>query len=544
MLHLQSCMRDKSVTSWAAPIQATTEQRGGTMRVLLRQVVSVVAFMSMVVCGRAQAQQQPPLGRADPRDVVLHIARALEGGNVEQTQPWLTLDLYYAYVFPQAEVMQAVLRSLGTPARAVVLESRQVERMSYFELSLEHRPPIRPGDQIVGVGPQSYWLISYGSERERIEALTFRPYARVTAGVSDKMYGSLPSDSRAAAAIAAITTPAPKDPRTVELLFATTRRQGAPSPGKKLFTHERSETLHVGTALMRIPDDHKFGNIELPLEVRNWIWRYEEKLDQSKHFIIRGVEPLTEDKWAQIVRSAGREEALIFVHGFNTTFEQALYRGAQIVWDMQYKGIPIVFSWASWGDIASYLYDYDSALVAGAPLLRLMHTLRDTLGVKRVHVLAHSMGNLVVLNELRRETQTRSPVQLAELVMAAPDVDRDLFVQIVPEVRRIVAGMTLYASSVDKALELSKTIRRGAPRAGDVPSEGPVVLAGIDTIDVTAVGEELFGLNHDVFATRRSLINDIGPLVEESRRPPNTRLREIRPVPESPPPPHFWRFTP
>jgi hypothetical protein len=74
-----------------------------------------------------------------------------------------------------------------------------------------------------------------------------------------------------------------------------------------------------------------------------------------------------------------------------------------------------------------------------------------------------------------------------------------------------------------------------------VPREGPIVLAGIDTIDVTAIGDELFGLNHDVFATKRSLVNDIRLLLR-GLRPPNDRLSEIRPVPESPPPPHFWRF--
>jgi esterase/lipase superfamily enzyme len=452
-------------------------------------------------------------------------------------------------VHGRGDEIQAVLMSLGTPISADVLESRQVEHMSYFELSVEHRPAYRPGEQIVSVAPKSYWLIGYDSKPNRIEIIIVRPYARVNAGTSHERYVYSPGDASTLTATGAFHTPAPPDPRAVELLFATTRNQGPSAASKPAFTHERSDTLHFGTARVRIPDDREFGTIELPRERRFLLWRYEEKLDQAKHFIIREVEPLKQETWAQIIRSAGREEALIFVHGFNSTFDEALYRGAQIVWDMRYPGIPIVFSWASRGGVAfsdpvgllqSYLYDYDSARIAGDPFLRLVHTLRDTLGVKRVHIIAHSMGNFVVLNALEGETRTSSPVQLAELVMAAPDVDRDDFTQVAPKVRAIVAGMTLYASSADKALKASKEAR-GVPRAGDVPREGPIVLAGIDTIDVTAIGDELFGLNHDVFATKRSLVNDIRLLLR-GLRPPNDRLSEIRPVPESPPPPHFWRF--
>jgi len=148
----------------------------------------------------------------------------------------------------------------------------------------------------------------------------------------------------------------------------------------------------------------------------------------------------------------------------------------------------------------------------------------------------------MLLNALKLEAQKTGPL-LAELILAAPDVDRDLFIQYAPDVREIVAGMTLYASSADRALLASKEVARGFPRAGDVPAEGPLVLPRMDTIDVTAIGNEIFGLNHDVFATKRALINDMGGLLE-GRRPPNTRLREIWPVPDSPPPPRYWRFVP
>ena len=141
-----------------------------------------------------------------------------------------------------------------------------------------------------------------------------------------------------------------------------------------------------------------------------------------------------------------------------------------------------------------------------------MRLLRDKLRVEKIHVVAHSMGNFLVLNALRREPQQTG--SLAELILAAPDVDRDFFKQVLPEVRHMFAGATLYASSADKALVGSRELARGIPRAGDVPADGPVLLDGVDTIDVTAIGDELLGVNHDVFATNRSLIDDIGLLLD------------------------------
>jgi esterase/lipase superfamily enzyme len=121
---------------------------------------------------------------------------------------------------------------------------------------------------------------------------------------------------------------------------------------------------------------------------------------------------------------------------------------------------------------------------------------------------------------------------VAELIMAAPDVDRDYFISVAPQVRKITAGMTLYASSADKALIVSRQLA-GVPRAGDVPNDGPVVVTGIETIDVTALGEDLLGLNHDVFATTRSVMDDIGLIITSSpRKAPHQRLLEIRRVPE------------
>ena len=85
------------------------------------------------------------------------------------------------------------------------------------------------------------------------------------------------------------------------------------------------------------------------------------------------------------------------------------------------------------------------------------------------------------------------------------------------------------------------SVARNMPRAGYV-DKTPIMLPGVDSIDVTRMGDELLGLNHDTFASNRSLIDDIG-LVLDGVRPPNKRLRQIRPVPIDPPT-KYWEFAP
>jgi esterase/lipase superfamily enzyme len=173
----------------------------------------------------------------------------------------------------------------------------------------------------------------------------------------------------------------------------------------------------------------------------------------------------------------------------------------------------------------------------------LLQLLKGRTGITQVHILAHSMGNLAVLDALANYQEDRTPLNLGELMMAVPDVDRDLYRGIAAKTRKITVGMTLYASSEDKALALSKRLAGEIPRAGEVSADGPIVLPGIDSIDASSLGDEMLGLNHGTYASSRSIINDLGIIITQGIRPPDQRLRELRCVPEGSQPPKYWRYT-
>ena len=134
---------------------------------------------------------------------------------------------------------------------------------------------------------------------------------------------------------------------------------------------------------------------------------------------------------------------------------------------------------------------------------------------------------------------------LIDLLRAeAPDVDWDHYLQTAPQARKVVRGMTLYASSADKAMHVSRRLAGGIPRAGDVPVGGPCLVTDVDAIDATALGSDILGLNHGSYAEKTSILNDVRQLVTTGLRPPRKRLAEIEDMPSGVSPPKWWRFAP
>jgi esterase/lipase superfamily enzyme len=357
----------------------------------------------------------------------------------------------------------------------------------------------------------------------------------------------------------------PPEPNIVDFFYATNRKQWDFEPslegnppatsttnGNRVFTSngwtavrdysgERNSELAFGAVRVRVPEGHQIGKLELPSGIISLIFKDDNDPDPTKYFTIRSIVKTDEARWIQSLSSTKTKRALIFVHGFNTRFRAAVFRTAQIVWDLQFKGTAVLFSWPSRGEIADYFYDEKSALGSRDAFLRVVDNLRKA-GFNRIDVIAHSMGNLVAVDALSISAVSRSPAAIAQLIMAAPDVDKDMFIQAIPKVAKVAKGLTLYASANDKALLLSKRVAGNIPRAGDVPRSGPIVMRSLSTIDVSVIGGELFGLNHSTFATTRNILNDLKILLENGT--PAPRLAEIRGFPEPPKKATYFRYVP
>ena len=318
-------------------------------------------------------------------------------------------------------------------------------------------------------------------------------------------------------------------------MFFGTDRGRRDQPKRIGYGTDRGRKLEVGRALITVPKAHQVPNVERPWAIKipyTSVVLYQQDEDPKKHFTIQELKALSKEELLALIRDRLRtsksfqDQALVFVHGYNNRFDDALYRTAQIAYDLKYDGAPFLYSWPSGAGISGYPYDRESAQQAEPYFQQfLLMVLKET-GAKNVSIIAHSMGNQLLLQTLRNLDRKNPEVaRINQIILAAPDVDRDSFQFLATQIRGIGQGMTMYASSNDVALGISRRFAGGIPRAGDVPvGVGPIVVAGVDTIDVSALSTEYLALNHSSYAEKTGLLRDIELVLRTGVRPPETRL--------------------
>jgi esterase/lipase superfamily enzyme len=190
--------------------------------------------------------------------------------------------------------------------------------------------------------------------------------------------------------------------------------------------------------------------------------------------------------------------------------------------------------------VASYTYDRESAGASEPYLRQFLDLVVKQTGAKSVSIIAHSMGSQPLM-EVLKDMRAGPPqdVVISEVILAAPDVDADNFSNLAQRIEGMAKGVTLYAASNDRALIVSRNFWRN-PRAGDVTAAGPLIVPGIETIDVTAASTDAFALNHSGYAENNDLLQDIGKLILGGLRPPDQRLPALKRV--STPKGDYWRY--
>jgi esterase/lipase superfamily enzyme len=289
----------------------------------------------------------------------------------------------------------------------------------------------------------------------------------------------------------------------IQVHYATSRNVS----DKGVFGGDRNKELSYGHCTVTIPPVHRKGQLESP----SW-WRLEFVQNPENHVVLNAPNKMDEKVFYSDVRAmaqANGDQALVFIHGYNTSFDDAIKRTAQLKYDLGFRGPVVAFSWPSRGVTAAYTVDEANAEWTVPLFAKFLQSLAIQLGKTRLLLVAHSMGSRVLLNGLKQlqvtQAEISSPMQV---VLAAPDVDRDVFVDIAAQIKR-KDQTTLYASSTDKALLASKKLH-GTPRAGDT-ADGITIVDGIDTIDVSNVDSGFVG--HSYYGDNRSVISDLYYLI-------------------------------
>jgi len=310
--------------------------------------------------------------------------------------------------------------------------------------------------------------------------------------------------------------------------FATNRRPRVIGDARRGFGSARDDRTHYGCCKVFVPESHRIGELGSPLWHR--VFHGDDRLK-----LLRTIGQEGSLTWRQIREAlsdvpARSRHAVAFIHGYNVTFEGAALRAAQIGFDLQIPAMAF-FSWPSQGQLRFYAPDeatIGASELAITEFLTRFATLHDSGAA--VHVIAHSMGNRALLRAMERivaKAEARSGKWFNQIILAAPDVDRDEFRQLAGVYAQACERTTLYVSDRDRALAGSKWVHQ-ENRVGYSP---PVtIVPGIDTVNVTKIDLSLLG--HGYVAEAKEVLYDMHDLIFNGTEPDLRMALRSQRIPE------------
>jgi esterase/lipase superfamily enzyme len=321
--------------------------------------------------------------------------------------------------------------------------------------------------------------------------------------------------SRPTAVLAPVADTVPSTSR-VEMLVVTTRKE-SDQPGE-MFTGERGPSPAFADILVSIPQARKVGEVQWPKKLppnpeTDFATLKTDRIDRQEAIALL----------SRAMKARPDRSVLVFIHGFNNRFEDSVYRFAQIVHDSGTKSAPILVTWPSRGRLTAYGYDRESTNYTRNALEDLFQFLSRAPEIREVSILAHSMGNWLALEGLRQMAIRNGglPPKFKNIMLAAPDVDVDVFRSQIADMGNPRPNFTLFVSRDDRALAVSRRVWGDVARLGSIdPEQDPyrAELAdnNITVIDLTKVkgGDKL---HHDKFASSPEIVQSIGARLSDNQ---------------------------
>lgn len=247
--------------------------------------------------------------------------------------------------------------------------------------------------------------------------------------------------------------------RTVTIITATDRQQDRAGIG---YTTERSPRLRLERFTIAIPEAHmRRGNARPQLQT-----------DPTQTYTITAREVITPKNIDK------NNDTLIYVHGYNFSFQESLFQLATITTHGKLKETPILFSWPSEGSVTGYVADKNAAMYARDDLVKLLDDLMKSRARGNITLFGHSMGAWLVIESLRQlRLSGRDDVlrRIDQVVLAAPDIDVDLFKRQVETIGTLKRPIIVLNSTDDRALAISSRIGGSRARIGSIGKENVAV---------------------------------------------------------------------
>jgi esterase/lipase superfamily enzyme len=301
---------------------------------------------------------------------------------------------------------------------------------------------------------------------------------------------------------------APRDTNHIPMLVATTRKPSK-DPGQ-LFSGERGTSISINSVTVSLPTDahRRIGEVQWPSRVPP---------NPEKEFAVVDVAKVESEhrvlQWFRKHRNPKRQ-VIIFVHGFNNTYADGVFRLAQITHDSGTDATPILFTWPSRGRTFDYLYDKESANYSRRALEDMIIQVAKSPDVEDVTILAHSMGGWLAAEALRGVAMREKsiPAKVKNVVLASPDIDIDVFRRQFVEMGPKRPHFVILTSTHDKALEVSSWLSGGIDRVGGSdlrPYASILSELKVSVIDTSAIASK-DPLGHNTFADSPEIVRLLG----------------------------------
>ncbi|SDI79893.1 Esterase/lipase superfamily enzyme [Lutimaribacter saemankumensis] len=277
------------------------------------------------------------------------------------------------------------------------------------------------------------------------------------------------------------------------------------------FGSERAKELSFSTVSISVPPEHEPGKVRAGLA----------RPDPRREFTVAARTDLKDDgAFIQRIRDrllklpAGEREITVFVHGYNNSYLDGVYRMAQLYHDLDLPGVPVHYSWPSAANPLGYTYDRDSVLYARDGLERMLFDLRKA-GARRIILVGHSLGTMLVMETLR-QIEIREPRwaenALGGVILISPDLDVEVFEMQASRIAELPQPFAIFVNSRDRALALSSRINGASARLGNLTDPDALAELPVTLIDVTAFAEG--GLRHFTLGNSPLLLQILGQSTE------------------------------
>ena len=267
-------------------------------------------------------------------------------------------------------------------------------------------------------------------------------------------------------------------------------------------TTQRGGALSFAQYDITIPPIHEPGEVEFS----------KANPDPDTSFTVASARPLSNrSELGRIVRAQagplGRpiDSPVVYVHGFNTSMEYAVYRHAQIAHDYGLQGPQVTFAWPSIERTLGYVRDKDSILIARDHLEELLVEL--TRHNQNVFVFGHSMGTQLVVETLRQLSITGQQDVLSRIggvILVSPDIDLDLFKSQHERIDPLPNPFVVMTSESDYALRFSSLLTAQPERLGSARDRNRLAALDLLVVDLSGLPN---ARNHFLAATSPVVID-------------------------------------